>query len=125
MKKIVITEDIEHEIVSDILAEAFYPDHKLVIEIKDFLDDNFSKKEMDDVDANGYPTKSHSVALLSNNGQELKLMQLDELLSMLDDKFHDKFDDDKYRKKFLKQVIIDWWNKKIDRNGVLSVNSIK
>lgn len=124
MKNVIITEDVEHEIVSDILSKAFYPDHKIVMEIKAYLDDNFIKKEMDDIDANGYPRKSHSVALTSN-GQELKVMQLDELLTMLEDKFHEKIKDDMFRKKFLKQVIIDWWNKKIDRNGVLSVNYIK
>ena len=62
---------------------------------------------------------------LLSSGQPLKTMTLGEFLLMLDDKFHSIINDDGDRKKFLKQIIKDWYMGKLTKNGVLSVNFIK
>ena len=47
-----------------------------------------------------------------------------ELLRLLDDKFHNMVSDNVDRKKFLKQVIRDWYQNNIKNNGILSVNHL-
>ena len=62
--------------------------------------------------------------MMSCSGQPLKTMQPKEFLLFLDDKFHGMIADESDRKKFLKQVIKDWYNNKISKNGLLSVNHL-
>lgn len=124
MKKrtIVIDEDKEQMIIGNILEEAFYPNADKVLIIKNYIDKNFVKQEMDSLDENGYPSKEHSVVMISATKQPLKSFNMREFLMLLDDKFHKMISKDKDRKKFLKQVIKDWYNGNIKSNGVLSVN---
>lgn len=124
MKKILINENTENEIIDSLLTESFSPSAEKVLLIKNYIDKNFAKVEIDDIDENGYPTKDKMVNLLSS-GQPLKTMTLGEFLLMLDDKFHSIINDDGDRKKFLKQIIKDWYMGKLTKNGVLSVNFIK
>lgn len=124
MKKILINENIENEIIDGLLTESFSPSAEKVLLIKNYIDKNFAKVEIDDIDENGYPTKDKMVNLLSG-GQPLKTMTLGEFLLMLDDKFHSIINNDSDRKKFLKQIIKDWYMGKLAKNGVLSVNFIK
>lgn len=124
MKKILINENIENEIIDGLLTESFSPSAEKVLLIKNYIDKNFAKVEIDDIDENGYPTKDKMVNLLSG-GQPLKTMTLGEFLLMLDDKFHSIINDDSDRKKFLKQIIKDWYMGKLAKNGILSVNFIK
>ena len=123
-KKILINENTENEIISSLLTESFSPSAEKVLLVKNYIDNNFAKVEIDDIDENGYPTKDKMVNLLSG-GQPLKTMTLGEFLLMLDDKFHSIINDDSDRKKFLKQIIKDWYTGKLAKNGVLSVNFIK
>ena len=124
MNKILINENIENEIIDGLLTESFSPSAEKVLLIKNYIDKNFAKVEIDDIDENGYPTKDKMVNLLSG-GQPLKTMTLGEFLLMLDDKFHSIINNDSDRKKFLKQIIKDWYMGKLAKNGVLSVNFIK
>lgn len=123
-RTIKISENIEREAINTILAEALCPSSEKVLLIKDFIDKNFQRTMIDDIDENGYPKKDNMVNMVCN-GQPMKTMPLGELLLMLDDKFHGMIADDEDRKKFLKQIIIDWYSNKIGKNGVLSVNFIK
>lgn len=91
--------------------------------MKNYLDKNFAPVQIDDIDANGYPIKDKMVNMLSN-GQPLKTMSLKEFLLLLDDKFHAIITDDEDRKKFLKQIIKDWYSGRLTKNGLLSVNFI-
>ena len=75
------------------------------------------------IDEKGYPKKVNCVVLMSGN-QQIKPMTMSELLVMLDDKFIQMISNKDDRRKFLKQVIQDWYLNKIDRNGVLSVNFV-
>lgn len=122
-RKIKISEDNERQIIQDILAEAYYPTGEKVLAIKEYLDSNFQRIQTDDIDEKGYPKKVNGVTLMSGN-QPLKPMTMSELLIMLDDKFMHMISDKNDRRKFLMQVIRDWYDNKIDRNGVLSVNFV-
>lgn len=121
-KTVIITEEKEQDIINNILAETFYPTAEKVLLIKDYLDKNFSKQELDSLDDNGYPIKEKTVMLMSKDKQPLKTLNMKELLRLLDDKFHKMISNDEDRKKFLKQVITDWYANKIKNNGILSVN---
>lgn len=123
-KTIIITEEKEQKLIADILTEAFYPTSDMVLAIKTYLDKNFAKQELDSLDNNGYPTKEKTVMLLSKEKQPLKTLNMKELLRLLDDKFHKMVSDDIDRKKFLKQVITDWYKNNIKSNGILSVNHL-
>lgn len=122
MRHIIIKENDECKIISDLISEAFYPNADKVLLIKKYLDKNFQRQNLDDIDSNGYPCVSPSVIMMSSNGQPLKTMQPSEFLMFLDDKFHNMISDEGDRKKFLKQVIKDWYYNKISKNGLLSVN---
>lgn len=122
MRRIIIKENDECKIISDLISEAFYPNADKVLFIKKYLDKNFQRQSIDDIDSNGYPCISPSVIMMSSNGQPLKTMQPSEFLMFLDDKFHKMISDEGDRKKFLKQVIKDWYYNKISKNGLLSVN---
>ena len=125
MKQILISENTERDIVWELLSESFAPSREKTLLVKDYLDKNFTKKELDDIDSNGYPTTVKVVYMVNSSGMPLKTLSIGELLSLLDDKFHKIITDDSDRKKFLKQVIKDWYIKKISKDGILSVNYIK
>lgn len=122
-KTIKISENVERDIIANVLTEAFYPEREKVLSIKDYLDKNFTRYENIDVDEDGYP-KSYNAVQLIMNGQPVKPMTMEELLRHLDDKFMNMIRDKSDRRKFLIQVIKDWYNNKIDRNGLLSVNLV-
>lgn len=122
-KKIVLTEDLYESAISDIILEAMAPKREQVLIVKDYLDKNFKKSSMDDIDENGYPIKRRMISMLSG-GSVGKEMNPDELVSLLNDHFIDIIKKDEDRKKFLKSVIIDWYNNDIDKYGILSTNTI-
>ncbi|MBP5457411.1 MAG: hypothetical protein J6Y37_13025 [Paludibacteraceae bacterium] len=125
MGKIVkIDADRESTLVGEILREALAPKREQVLCVTEYLDGGFSRVSVDDIDDNGYPTKRKMVSMLSSDGMALKTLSLNELLMLLDDKFNTLIRDDNDRRKFLKRVIIDWYNNETD-NGMLTVNYIK
>lgn len=124
MRHIIISENKENDIISELISEAFYPNADKVLFIKKYLDKNFKRQNLDDINSDGYPCTSPSIVMLSNGGQPLKTMQPSEFLLFLDDKFHSMISDESDRKKFLKQVIKDWYYNKISKNGLLSINHL-
>lgn len=124
-KTIKINESMLNEdLVGEMLQESFYPMSNMVLAIKKFLDDGFERQLQDDIDINGYPKKKCVVTMLSTDRQPLKTMSMRELLLMLDDKFNSFIKDEKDRRSLLKQIIRDWFDKKISKQGLLSVNYI-
>lgn len=115
---------LNEEIVGDILQESFFPMSDMVLAVKKFLDKGFTRSLQDDIDSNGYPKKKCLVSMLSTDKQPLKTMSMRELLLMLDDKFNSMVSDEGDRRKFLKQIIRDWFDNKISKQGLLSVNLI-
>lgn len=122
---IIIDEHIEKNLFKRVLTESFYPTTEIVLQVKNYLDKNFAKTEIDDIGENGYPIKVKSAVLLSDKKQPLKTLQPRELLMLLDDKFHKMITNNSDRKKFLKQVVTDWFDDKISKEGILSVNLLK
>ncbi len=123
MTKIKINEVAEKQIIDYLISESFIPKADVVLMIKNYLDKNFARQYTDDVE-DGYPKKIHTVNMLSNDGQPLKTLEMSEFLLLLDDKFHNIIKDDNDRKAFLKQVIKDWFFKKITKDGILSLNHL-
>lgn len=121
MSKIIIHENTEDALIKYYLTESFIPKAELVLNVKSYLDNNFSKQLMDDI-VNGYPKKICTVNMLSANKEPLKSMQMSELLLLLDDRYNDKIKDKNDRRKFLKQVIRDWYNDDITHDGILTKN---
>ena len=115
---------LNEDIVGDILQESFSPLSDMVLMVKKFLDKGFTRQLQDDIDSNGYPKKKCVVMMLSTDKQPLKTMSMRELLLMLDDKFNSMVKDEKDRRNFLKQIIRDWFDNKISKQGLLSVNII-
>lgn len=115
---------LNEEVVGDILQESFFPMSDMVLTVKKFLDKGFTRDLQDDIDSNGYPKKKCVVSMLSTDKQPLRTMSMRELLLMLDDKFNSMVSDESDRRKFLKQVIRDWFDNKISKQGLLSVNLI-
>lgn len=115
---------LNEDIVGDILQESFCPLSDMVLMVKKFLDKGFTRQLQDDIDSNGYPKKKCVVTMLSTDRQPLKTMSMRELLLMLDDKFNSMVKDEKDRRNFLKQIIRDWFDNKISKQGLLSVNII-
>lgn len=122
---IIINEEIENRWFKQILSESFYPTTERVLMIKRFLDGNFQRSEIDDIGEDGYPKKVKSAVLMSSNKQPLKTMSQDELLILLDDKFNHMISDKNDRKKFFRQIIKDWMENRISKEGILSVNFLK
>lgn len=123
MAKLLINEAIEEQLISYIISESFIPKTELVLTVKEYIDKNFAQQMMDDIE-DGYPKKVPTVVMLSADKQPLKTMSLSEFLMLLDDKFHGIIKNDNDRKKFLKQVIIDWFNKSISKDGILTKNHL-
>ena len=121
-KTIIIDERKELKIIGDIFESVFYPSANNVIKVQNYLNKNFKKTQNITLDINGYP-KFENTVVLSQKGIDLKTLDMKHLLRMLDDKFHEMIKDDNDRKKFLKQIIIDWYTNKI-KNGILTVNTI-
>lgn len=123
MSKIIINETEENVLMEYLISESFIPRPELVLRIKSYIDKSFRPQLLDDVDGNGYPKKVYSVAMLSGN-QVVKTLPLSEFLLLLDDKFQKMIKDNDDRKKFLKQVITDWLNKSISKEGLLTKNHL-
>ena len=122
-KEIIVNEGALDSAVKILLSESFVPAYTQTLRVKEYLDNNFVRVTLDDVDENGYPKKTPAVQLMSN-GQPLKSMLMPELLLHLADKFQSMIKNETDLKKFLEQVIRDWFMKRIGKNGLLSVNSI-
>lgn len=121
-KTIIIDETKEKKLIGSILESAFYPRAEQVIEVEEFLNKNFKPKSIPTINTDGYSDLEKDFVMYED-GVELQTMTPKELLRMLDDKFHHRIKDDGDRKRFLKQVIRDWYNGKI-KNGILSVNKV-
>lgn len=126
MKKIIISEDKADIILSAILNESLLSgdESDRVLEIKKYLDDNFSKATSDNgiFDANGDRQKKSYVALLDNNKNVIRLMTDRQVFDLLQEKFktilpNSTKDEKNERDSFLKKVLVAWYNNKITQNG--------
>ena len=118
MKKIIITERAKNILAEEILKES-YADK--VESIKMFLDKNFIRATYTGEDENGELKNIGIVVQLDGNGQPSKRSMTDvQLFYLIQNKFLNILPKDKGRDGFLKQVLKDWYNNKITKNGSLS-----
>ena len=126
MKKIIINESKRDVLLSAILNESLLGGDQSdkVLLVKDFLDKNFSKASSNNglFDENGNRKTDSFVALLDNSKNVLKLLTDRQTFDILQEKFktilpNQTDDDKKQRDKFLKKVLIAWYNDKITKQG--------
>lgn len=124
-KHIIVNEKTANDVMGYLLSESFVPSYKQTLAIKEYLDKNFTKTTIDDIDENGNPRKKPAVQMVVS-GQPLKTMEMPELILHLTsvDKFIKMIKNEDDLKSFMKQVVRDWFMNRIDKNGLLSVNHV-
>ena len=70
----------------------------------------------------GYPKTLLIVGMKGTDGNIIRNMFSQQLFDLLQDKFQNIYLDKEKRDSFLKTVMIDWYNKKISNDGLLSKN---
>lgn len=97
-------------------------DPNKVMAVKRYLDDNFVRGQIPTMGEDGYPKTLYIVGMKGSDGNIMKNMSARQLFYLLQDKFSKIYMDKSQRDKFLKQVMVDWYNKKISKEGLLSKN---
>lgn len=105
----------------NMLSEAFVPNAQQVVIIKKYLDSNFRRTFIDDIDEFAKPIKRPAITRLIM-GQEVETIEGSELVDILAEKFPNMIGNKEDAKKFMTQIVKDWFDKKISDNGILSVN---
>jgi hypothetical protein len=120
MKKIILTEKQEQQLLEFLILEKTYPiNPNKVLIVKKYLDKNFKKGTLSEFGSNGLPTNTPVVGVLSNS-KVVKNLTAEQLFDILEDEFRGMFSDKIERSKFLTQVIKDWYYNKITKDGLLS-----
>lgn len=113
--------DVESVSFENMLSEAFAPNAQQVVIIKKYLDSNFRRTFIDDIDEFAKPVKRPAITRLIM-GQKVETIEGSELVDILAEKFPNMIGNKEDAKKFMKQIVKDWFDKKISDNGILSVN---
>jgi len=122
-KIVILSEESAKCVRRGVLNESFHPLRAQVLKVKRYLDSMFVRDKQYDIDADGMPVKK-ATAVMMSDGQALKAMNGEELLSLLDDHFGDIIKNDSDRRKFLKAVINYWYTGDISKEGMLPVNTL-
>ena len=122
-KTIIANQQTLNETLTYLLSEAFVPSAEKTVIVKDYLDKNFVRQMVDDVDENGYPKRT-PMAGMKSGGQVLKQLTMRELMLLLVDKYRKMMKNEDDLKKFMQQIIKDWFGKTLSKEGILSVNFI-
>lgn len=124
MKRLIINESQEKLLISEFIFEnkIYSVDTDKVLVLKKFLDNNFKRASMSQINNSGMPVNTPIVGMMDNRGNIIKNMSDRQLFDLMQDKFKNIYDNNIQRDKFIAQVIKDWYYNKIDNNGLLSVN---
>jgi hypothetical protein len=120
MRKIIINEKIESKILQYLINEEVNLSDKVLL-VKKYLDDNFARADNSTIGLDGFPRTEKVVAWLDDYKQLIKNITDVQLFYVIQEKFKNIISDKKERDNFLKQVIKDWYNHRITKNGSLSV----
>ena len=120
MKKIIITESAEKNLVRNLLIQEQMSDK--VIAVQKYLDNNFVRASFQSKNDDGEVTNLGICLQKDPNGVPIKDSgKYDyQVFDMLQNKFINILPKEKGRDGFLKQVLKDWYNNKISKNGSLS-----
>ena len=120
-KKIIITETQEKILLESMICEKTYPiNNDKVLQVKEFLDSFFKRGKITEFGEDGLPVDK-PVAGLVYNKKIIKNYTAQQLLDLLEYKFDVMFSDKTERRKLLSKIIVDWYNKQISNDGLLSV----
>lgn len=121
MKKIILDERQEKNLFETILQESIYGLSDKVNIIKKYLDNNFIKADYDSMDDNG-DMKSNSLVIMKDTKQQptQHRMTLEQLFEKLKYKYQNIITNKEERDKFLWQLVNDWYNNRISKNGNLT-----
>ena len=121
-KNIFITEEQVKYINERKNAPKWCVDPQKVLLVKRYLDKGFKRANMTGIGDDGYPKDVKIVTMLSSNGTPLRNMTAMQLFYLLQDRFSKMFPDKKQLNNFLWATMNDWYEKKINTNGLLSHN---
>ena len=93
-----------------------------VLLVKKYLDDNFVRAAIPVKLGNGDIVNKAIVGFKGPDGQPAENLSIRNLFWKTQDKFKNIYADKNKRDQFLKQVITDWYNKKISKEGLLTKN---
>lgn len=137
MRKIIITEAQEQQLIRLLkedtvqqmpvdkkMNKPYTIDPQKVMVVKKFLDDNFKKGNIERIGSDGLKEVVPIVSIVSSTGESLKNLYKEDLCDLLIEKFKKMFLDKIERELFMKQVMEDWFNDKINIHGMLSVNHL-
>lgn len=130
MKKLIISEEQEKNLVkiikspNGIKVNKYTIDPNKVLIVKKFLDGGFKRGKLSTVGNDGLPFMMPIIAMMDENGEVLKNLYKEQLLELMIDKYQSMFRNKDERRKFLNQVLNDWYDNKIGTFGTLSVNGL-
>ena len=137
MRRIIITEAQEQQLIRLLkedtvqqmpvdkkMNKPYTIDPQKVMVVKKFLDDNFKKGSIERIGSDGLKEVVPIVSIVSSTGESLKNLYKEDLCDLLIEKFKKMFLDKIERELFMKQVMEDWFNDKINIHGMLSVNHL-
>ncbi len=137
MRRIIITEAQEQQLIRLLkedtvqqmpvdkkMNKPYTIDPQKVMVVKKFLDDNFKKGNIERIGSDGLKEVVPIVSIVSSTGESLKNLYKEDLCDLLIEKFKKMFLDKIERELFMKQVMEDWFNDKINIHGMLSVNHL-
>lgn len=105
-------------------SEKFAADPRKVLLIKDYLDRGFKRGSVHTLGEDGFPAEINIVAMLGTDGSVLRNMTAEQMFYLLQDRFKNILSDGKKRDRFIKKVLVDWYNKDISKEGLLKSNLI-
>jgi len=121
-KNIIITES-QFNALKKKLAESYFVETEKVKIVKNFLDDNFVRGAIPSIGEDGYGKPILIVGMKIPYSDELKNMTAVQAFYLLQDKFKHIYSEPKQRDGFLKKVLVDWYNDRISKDGILSSNN--
>ena len=122
MKTIIISEIQQKNLIKNIIKESFDFTSEQIKLIKNYLDNNFMRADMTQLNDKGYPDNKEIVVMVDKNKQPIKYMTDVELFYLIQDHFQNINNNAKLRDDFLKKIIIQWYNKeKMLNQGILKI----
>lgn len=126
MRRLIISESQYKKLASRLdKGLNLHVDPRKVMVVKNFLDKNFERAALDGIGDDGYPKSTPIVGMKGSDGSVIRNMSARQLFFLLQDRFQSVYTDSGIRDAFLRQVMRDWYYRKITPEGLLSKNKIE
>ena len=122
-KSIILTNEQIRRFKGRVLKEAFAVNTSLVRKVYDYVSKNYTFTKYDDINDEGDVVEKIAIQVLGSNGEPLQTLSPQKMLDKIDAKFSGIIKDDTERRDFLRQVLADWVDGNVTKEGLLSVNS--